>query len=45
MYIQFSFSDLLTIGVEFTDPQNDKVTTANQETWITTDGGQSWQSR
>jgi hypothetical protein len=29
------------IGVEFTDPQHGKLTTAS-ETWFTGDGGQSW---
>ncbi len=31
------------IGIEFTDALHGKVTTADQEVWITGDGGQSWQ--
>jgi len=31
------------IGVEFTDTLHGKLTTANQETWITADAGQTWQ--
>jgi Photosynthesis system II assembly factor YCF48 len=30
------------IAVEFADPQHGKVTTSNHESWITSDGGQSW---
>jgi hypothetical protein len=31
------------IGVEFADTLHGKLTTANQETWITADAGQTWQ--
>jgi hypothetical protein len=31
------------IGVEFTDLLHGKLTTSNAETWITADGGQTWQ--
>jgi photosystem II stability/assembly factor-like uncharacterized protein len=30
------------IGVEFTDRQHGKLSTADSETWITADGGESW---
>jgi hypothetical protein len=30
------------IAVEFADAQHGKLTTADRETWITADGGQSW---
>jgi hypothetical protein len=33
------------IGVEFTDAQHGKLTTATHETWTTLDGGQSWDKR
>ncbi len=33
------------IGVEFADARNGKLTTASQETWVTTDAGQSWQKK
>jgi hypothetical protein len=33
------------IGVEFTDARHGKLTTAANETWTTTDGGQSWQTK
>ncbi len=32
-------------GLDFTDAQHGKLTTASDETWITTDGGQSWQKK
>jgi len=31
------------VSLEFTDPQHGKLTTANSETWTTTDAGQTWQ--
>lgn len=31
------------IGIEFTDAVHGKITTADQEIWTTSDGGQSWQ--
>ena len=31
------------IGVEFTDTQHGKLTTQEDQTWITTDGGQTWE--
>lgn len=31
------------IGVEFTDLLHGKLTTSNTETWLTADGGQTWQ--
>jgi len=30
------------VGIQFTDPQNGAVTTANGEVWSTSDGGQTW---
>jgi hypothetical protein len=33
------------IGVEFTDAQHGKLTTATHETWATLDGGHSWDKR
>jgi hypothetical protein len=30
------------IGIEFSDALHGKVTTANQQTWTTADGGQTW---
>ena len=33
------------IGVEFTDARHGKLTTAANETWTTTDGGQNWQTK
>jgi photosystem II stability/assembly factor-like uncharacterized protein len=33
------------IGVEFIDPRSGKLTTTGGETWITTDGGQSWEKK
>ena len=30
------------VGIDFTDAQHGKVTTATREVWITGDGGQSW---
>jgi hypothetical protein len=33
------------IGIEFTDARHGKLTTAANETWATTDGGQSWQTK
>jgi photosystem II stability/assembly factor-like uncharacterized protein len=33
------------ITVEFTDPQNGKLTTSHPETWTTADAGQSWQKQ
>ena len=33
------------IGVDFTDARHGKLTTAANETWTTTDGGQSWQTK
>jgi len=33
------------IGVEFTDARHGKLTTASNETWVTTDAGQSWQKK
>ena len=30
------------ISVEFTDPQNGKVSTSSHETWTTSDGGVTW---
>jgi photosystem II stability/assembly factor-like uncharacterized protein len=33
-------SDIAAIA--FTDPQHGKITTTNGQTWITSDGGQSW---
>jgi hypothetical protein len=33
------------IGVEFTDAQHGKLTTANEETWTTADAGQTWQKK
>jgi hypothetical protein len=33
------------IGVEFTDAQHGKLTTADQETWTTADAGQTWQKK
>jgi len=35
--------DIITI--EFTDPQNGKLTTSRPETWTTADAGQSWQKQ
>jgi hypothetical protein len=35
--------DIITI--EFTDPQNGKLTTSHPETWTTADAGQSWQKQ
>jgi photosystem II stability/assembly factor-like uncharacterized protein len=32
------------IGVEFTDSNHGKVTTADEQVWITTDAGQTWQT-
>ncbi len=32
-------------GISFDDPPHGKLTTANGENWITTDGGQSWQKK
>jgi len=32
------------IGIEFSDLLHGKITTANQETWTTTDAGQTWQT-
>jgi hypothetical protein len=31
------------IGIAFTDAIHGRITTSNQEIWITSDGGQSWQ--
>jgi hypothetical protein len=33
------------IGVEFTDALHGKLTSSGEETWITADGGQSWQKQ
>ncbi len=33
------------IGVEFTDARHGKLTTASNETWVTTDAGESWQRK
>jgi hypothetical protein len=33
------------IGVEFTDTLHGKLTTSGEETWITTDAGQTWQKQ
>ena len=33
------------IGVEFTDARHGKLTTASDETWVTTDAGESWQKK
>ena len=33
------------IGVTFTDAAHGKLTTANEETWTTSDAGQSWQKK
>jgi hypothetical protein len=33
------------IGVEFTDSLHGKLTSANEETWITADAGQTWQQQ
>jgi photosystem II stability/assembly factor-like uncharacterized protein len=33
------------IGVEFTDLQHGKLTTAGAETWFTADAGQTWQKQ
>jgi photosystem II stability/assembly factor-like uncharacterized protein len=33
------------IGVEFTDALRGKLTTASEETWITTDAGETWQKQ
>jgi photosystem II stability/assembly factor-like uncharacterized protein len=33
------------ITVEFTDPQNGKLTTSHPETWTTADAGHSWQKQ
>jgi hypothetical protein len=38
----------LTAGItsiQFSDPQNGKITTANGETWATPDAGKTWQKR
>jgi hypothetical protein len=36
-------ADITTL--EFTDAQHGKLVTTNQETWITADGGRSWQKK
>jgi hypothetical protein len=33
------------IGVEFRDTLHGKLTSAREETWITADGGQTWQKQ
>jgi hypothetical protein len=33
------------IGVEFTDLQHGKLTTADNQTWLTSDAGQTWQKQ
>jgi hypothetical protein len=33
------------IGVEFSGPQDGKITTSTNEVWITADGGQSWRKQ
>jgi Photosynthesis system II assembly factor YCF48 len=33
------------VRVEFSDARRGKLTTANNETWVTTDAGQSWQKK
>jgi Putative zinc-finger len=33
------------LGVEFPDPQHGSVTTSTPESWVTSDGGQSWQKQ
>lgn len=33
------------VGVEFSDPQHGKITTAVPEVWNTADGGESWQKQ
>src|SRR5205823_14936410 len=30
------------IGIEFADPQHGKLTTSNQQVWLTSDAGQTW---